>query len=124
VSTVTLNRDKGQSAPTANWTEYEWRRVLWKVGYSGFFLGRVFFCILVSLSFLSPFLWLVSFAGWNLLSELILHVTDNGWDLGDEEEDGGIGEPRALHQVAGEEFWSENGFHHHNTTHWSGTWLG
>jgi hypothetical protein len=32
------------------------------------------------LSFLVPFLLLVSFAGWGLLSELILHVTDNGWD--------------------------------------------
>jgi hypothetical protein len=48
-------------------------------------LGRVFVCFLVSLSFLVAFLLLVSFAGWRLLPELILHVTDNGWDLGDTE---------------------------------------
>jgi len=48
-------------------------------------LGRAFVCFLVSLSFLVPFLLLVSFAGWRLLSELILHVTDNGWDLGNTE---------------------------------------
>jgi hypothetical protein len=40
-------------------------------------LGRVFMCILVSMSFL------VSFTGWRLVSEQILHVMDNGWDLGD-----------------------------------------
>jgi len=26
----------GRSAPTANGTEYNWRRLRWKVGYSGF----------------------------------------------------------------------------------------
>jgi len=46
------------------------------------FFGRVVVCILVSLSFLIPFL-LVSFAAGRLLSELILQVTDNGWDLAD-----------------------------------------
>ena len=30
----------------------------------------------------------------------------------DEEQDGGRGEPRASHQVAGEELWWENGSHH------------
>jgi len=63
MSTVSLNRDEGQSAPTANGTEYEWRRLRWKVGYSGF-LGRLFVCIVVSLLFLVPSLLLVSFAGW------------------------------------------------------------
>jgi len=91
LSTVLLNRDKGMSADDANWEEsalavngmeYVWRRLWWKVGWSGF-LGRVFVCFLVSVSFLVPFLLLVSFAGWHLLLELILHVTDNGWDLGD-----------------------------------------
>jgi hypothetical protein len=48
-------------------------------------LGRVFVCILVSLLFLVPFWLLVSFAGWGWLSEQFLHVTDNGWDLGDTE---------------------------------------
>ena len=62
VSAISLNQDEGQSAPTANGTEYEWRRLQWKVRYSGF-LGRVFVCILVSLSFLVLFLLLVSFAG-------------------------------------------------------------
>ena len=57
VSTVSLNRDEGQSAPTANATEHEWRRLRWKVGYSGF-LGQVFVCILVSLLFLCRFSFL------------------------------------------------------------------
>jgi len=52
------------------WTE-------WVFG-PGFRLYSRFF--VVSRSFL-----VVSFAGWRLLSELILHVTDNGWDLGDTE---------------------------------------
>jgi hypothetical protein len=43
----------------------------------GFHLFSRFFVISRS------FLVAVSFAGWSLLSELILHVTDNGWDLGD-----------------------------------------
>jgi hypothetical protein len=49
------------------------------------FLGHGFVCFLVSLSFLVTLLLLVSFAGWDLLSELILHGTDNGWDFGDTE---------------------------------------
>jgi hypothetical protein len=61
VSTVSLNRDERQSSMTANRRVYESRRPRWKVGYSGF-LARVFVCILVSLSFLVPFLLLVSFA--------------------------------------------------------------
>jgi hypothetical protein len=36
-----------------------------------------------------------------------------------EEEDGGRGEPRAVHQVAGEELWWENGSHHYKATHLS-----
>jgi len=36
----------------------------------------------VSLLYLVPFVLLVSFAGRGLLLVLILHVTDNGWDLG------------------------------------------
>ena len=43
------------------------------------FLSRVIDCVIVSLSFL------VSFAGCHLLLELIVHVTDNWWDLGDTE---------------------------------------
>jgi len=43
----------------------------------GFRLYSCFF--VVSRSFI------VSFAGWRLLSELILHVTDNRWDHGDTE---------------------------------------
>jgi len=52
-------------------------------------LDRVGFWAEVSFvfSFLGRFLFLscclFSFAGWRLLSELILHVTDNGCDLGD-----------------------------------------
>ena len=47
------------------------------------------------------------------------------WGYGDdgkdeEEEDGGRGEPRASHQVAGEELWWENGSHHYKATHLSG----
>jgi hypothetical protein len=38
----------------------------------------------------------------------------------DEEVDGGRGEPRALHQLAGEELWWENGSHHYKATHLSG----
>jgi len=63
VSTVSFNWDEGQTAPAANGTEYELRILWWKVEFSGF-LGRVFVCILVSLSFLVPCLLLVSFAGW------------------------------------------------------------
>ena len=48
-------------------------------------MGRVFVCFVISLSFLVPFLLLVSFAGGGLLPELFLHVTDNGWDLADME---------------------------------------
>jgi len=76
--------DLGESAPTVNGTEYEWRRLRWKVGQSGF-LGRVFVCFLVSLSFLVPFLLLVSFGMCRLLSELDLHVTNMGfWGCGDD----------------------------------------
>ena len=53
------------------------------------------------------------------------------WGYGDDgkdeqEEDGGRGEPRASHQVAGEELKWENGSHHYKATHLSGyvTWLG
>jgi len=77
VSTVCSNPDEGQSAPTANGTEYELMRLWWKVGYNGF-LGGVFHCILVALSFLIPFLLLCSFTGWGLQSEHNLHDTDNG----------------------------------------------
>jgi len=46
------------------------------------------------------------------------------WEYGDDgkdkEEDGGRREPRASHQVAGEELWWENGSHHYKATHWSG----
>jgi hypothetical protein len=38
----------------------------------------------------------------------------------DEEEDGGRGEPRASHQVTGEELWWEHGSHHYKATHLSG----
>jgi hypothetical protein len=65
MSTVSLNRDEGKSAPTANDTEYEWRRLWWEVGYSEF-LGKVFLCILVSLPVLVLFLLFVSLAGWGL----------------------------------------------------------
>jgi len=43
-----------------------------------------------------------------------------GDDGKDKEEDGGRGEPRASHQVAGEELWWENGSHHYKATHLSG----
>jgi len=48
-------------------------------------LGHVFVCILLSWSFPIPFLLLVSFVSCHLLSELFLHVMDNGWDLEDME---------------------------------------
>jgi len=66
-------------------TEYEWRRLRRKDGYSGF-LSRIFVFILVSLSFvvallfviplsvLVPFMLLVSFAGWGLLSEMTVRT--------------------------------------------------
>jgi len=99
----------------------------------GFWAGFSFvFSFLCRFSFLSCCLFRL-LVGGRLLSELILHVTDNGWDLGDtettvrmrrrmaeEEEDGGRGEPRASHQVAGEELWWENGSHHYKATHLSG----
>jgi hypothetical protein len=47
-----------------------------------------------------------------------------GFAFGDdgkgEEEDGGRGEPRASHQLAGEELGWENGSHHYKATHLSG----
>ena len=46
-----------------------------------------------------------------------LGIRDDGKD---EEEDGGRGEPRASHQVAGEELWWENGSHHYKATPLSG----
>ena len=46
-------------------------------------MGRDFVCIVISLSFLIPFLLRVAFAGWGQDSEPILHVTENGWALGD-----------------------------------------
>jgi len=47
------------------------------------------------------------------------------WGYGDdgkyeEEEDDGREEPRASHQVAGEELWWENGSQHYRATHLSG----
>ena len=42
-------------------------------------MGRVFVCILVSLSFLISFSVLDSFGIWRLLWELDLHVTDMGF---------------------------------------------
>ena len=48
-------------------------------------MGRVFVCFLVCLSFRETSLLLVLFARWGLPPELMLHVTDNGWDLGDME---------------------------------------
>ena len=47
----------------------------------------------------------------------ILRIRDDGKD---EEEDGGRGEPRTSHQVAGEELWWENGSHHYKATQLSG----
>jgi hypothetical protein len=41
-------------------------------------------------------------------------------DSKDEEEDGGREEPCALHQVAGEELWWENGSHQYKATQLSG----
>jgi len=45
------------------------------------------------------------------------------WEYGDdgkdEDEDGGRGEPRASHQVAGDELWWENGSHHFKAMHLS-----
>jgi len=81
VSTVSLYRDEGQSAPIANVTEYEWRRFQWKVGYSGF-LGQVFVCILVSLSFLVPFWLLVLFAGWGCFRSSFCMIRITGGILG------------------------------------------
>jgi hypothetical protein len=47
-------------------------------GWIEWVFGLGFRLFLVSLSFLVPFLLLVSFAMWRLLSELDLHVTDMG----------------------------------------------
>jgi len=41
-------------------------------------------------------------------------------DEGKEEEDGGRGEPRASHQLAGVELWWQNGSHHYKATQLSG----
>jgi hypothetical protein len=81
VSTVSLNQDEGQSAPTANGPEYEWRRLRWKVGYCGI-LGRVFVCILVSLSFLIPSLLPLSFAGWGCFRSQFCMLRITGGILG------------------------------------------
>jgi len=40
--------------------------------------------------------------------------------MGEEEENGGKGESRALQEVAGKELWWENASHHYKATHLSG----
>jgi hypothetical protein len=54
-------------------------------GWIKWVLGWVFVCLNDSLVFLFPCLLLVSFAGWRLHSELILHLTDNARDPGNRE---------------------------------------
>jgi hypothetical protein len=49
---------------------------------------------------------------------------EDGRDEEEGEADGGRGEPRAAHQVAGDELWWENGSHHIKATHLSGFMTG
>ena len=86
----------------------------------GFRLYYDFFVI--SHSFLDCFICWLAFAVGCKFCMLriiggILGIQDDGKDA---EEDGGRGEPRTSHLVAGEEFWWENGSHRNNATQLSG----